>query len=118
MVPKAMPHPVSDLSILLRYRVSMSIFLFGLIVSGITAFPLLWELELLCSWFGVPDGIDAASLNGLQYWLAKIREGLRANHERYPFIAYGTDWLAFAHLVIAVFFIGPLIQPASHRWTL
>ncbi|MFT4637937.1 MAG: hypothetical protein ACI8T1_001253 [Verrucomicrobiales bacterium] len=26
-------------------------------------------------------------------------------YEAYPFMGYGTDWLAFGHLVIALFFI-------------
>ena len=29
----------------------------------------------------------------------------------YPWIAYGTDWLAFGHIVIAFFFVGPLLKP-------
>jgi hypothetical protein len=35
----------------------------------------------------------------------------------YPFLAYGTDWLAFAHIVIAVFFIGPLVKPKDYDTT-
>jgi len=31
-------------------------------------------------------------------------------------MAYGTDWLAFAHLVIAVAFLGPLRDPAKNIW--
>jgi hypothetical protein len=34
------------------------------------------------------------------------------------FLAYGTDWLAFAHLVIAVAFIGPLRDPVRNKWVL
>jgi hypothetical protein len=37
---------------------------------------------------------------------------------RYPFIAYGTDWLAFGHLVIALFLVGPLMQPVRNIWCL
>ena len=33
-----------------------------------------------------------------------------------PFIAYGTDWLAFAHLVIALAFWGPLRDPVRNVW--
>ena len=33
-------------------------------------------------------------------------------------MAYGTDWLAFAHLVIAVAFIGPLLDPVRNRWVI
>ena len=32
--------------------------------------------------------------------------------------AYGDDWLAFAHLVIAVAFIGPLRDPVRNKWVI
>jgi hypothetical protein len=32
----------------------------------------------------------------------------------HPWLAYGTDWLAFAHIVIAVFFIGPFVDPVQN----
>ncbi len=47
-----------------------------------------------------------------------MREGLEHRDRAYPFLAYGTDWLAFAHLVIAVFFIGPFREPTKHDWVL
>jgi hypothetical protein len=31
-------------------------------------------------------------------------------------MAYGTDWLAFAHIVIAVAFWGPLKDPMRNLW--
>ena len=34
----------------------------------------------------------------------------------YPFLFYGTDWLAFGHVVIALAFIGPLRNPWRNRW--
>jgi hypothetical protein len=33
-------------------------------------------------------------------------------------MAYGTDWLAFAHIVIAVAFIGPLRDPVRNIWVI
>lgn len=33
-------------------------------------------------------------------------------------MAYGTDWLAFAHLVIAVAFIGPFNDPLKNSWVI
>jgi hypothetical protein len=33
----------------------------------------------------------------------------------YPFLAYGTDWLAFVHLVIAVAFVGPFFDPVPDK---
>jgi hypothetical protein len=100
-----------------RFRAVLTLFLLGLIISGVTAFPLRWELNLLASWMGV-DAADPASLGGLKYWIAYVRSGLEQSYAGYPFLAYGTDWLAFAHLVIAVFFIGPLREPTRHDWIL
>jgi hypothetical protein len=31
-------------------------------------------------------------------------------------LAYGTDWLAFAHLVIAIAFVGPYLDPIRNKW--
>ena len=41
---------------------------------------------------------------------------LRDTNVKYPFLAYGYDWLAFAHLVIAVAFIGVLQDPVRNKW--
>lgn len=49
-------------------------------------------------------------------WLNRIAEALADTSARYPFLAYGTDWLAFGHLVIAVAFVGPYRDPVRNRW--
>ena len=109
----------SSASVLIfRFRIVMGFFITALVASGVTAFPLRWELSLLAGWFGIEPGTDPASLTGLRYWIAYVHEGLETSYGRYPFLAYGTDWLAFAHLMIAVFFIGPFREPARHEWTL
>jgi len=101
-----------------RFRWALTLFLFGLVLSGVTAFPLQWELKTLASWMGVDVELDLASLTGLKHWIAYVHTGLAQSYDAYPFLGYGTDWLAFAHLVIAVFFIGPLRAPTRHDWTL
>ena len=55
-------------------------------------------------------------LPGLTDWIERVRDGLEATDERYPFVLYGTDWLAFAHLVIAVAFYGPYRDPVRNIW--
>lgn len=99
-----------------KIRCSLIIFIVGLIISGLTAFPLLWELNILASSLGIPPNTSWTELNGLQRWVAYVQTGLKDTYSKYPFIGYGTDWLAFAHLIIAVFFIGPLIDPVKNRW--
>lgn len=97
-------------------RVSISVLMIGLVISGITAFPLRIELAFassvlhdspLITWF--PDAVG---------WVDRVSDALVDVDSRYPFIAYGTDWLAFAHLVIAVAFIGPLIDPVRNIWVI
>lgn len=101
-----------------RFRFVLSLFITGLIVSGITAFPLRWELNHAASWLGLEPSADLTALHGLKYWVAFVRAGVERSYAEYPFLAYGTDWLAFAHLVLAVFFVGPLREPERHDWIL
>ena len=44
-------------------------------------------------------------------WIDRVRDGLDSADAEYPFLLYGTDWLAFAHLVIAVAFYGVVRDP-------
>jgi len=103
---------------LLRVRILLAMFLVGLVASGITALPLEWEIDTLAAWMGIPAEAAPTPLDGLAKWIALVREGLHVTGEKYPFIAYGTDWLAFAHLMIAIAFIGPLVDPIRNVWVI
>ena len=103
---------------LFRYRLVLGLFIAALIVSGLTAFPLLHELELLARMLGIPASADLHSLTGLQFWIATVRDRLRDVHASHPWLAYGTDWLAFGHITIALFFIGPWRNPVPNAWVL
>jgi hypothetical protein len=91
-----------------RIRVLLWLFIAGLAISGATAIPLETELKFLTQWTG--------SETGLSHWFLKVRDALVETNAKHPFIAYGTDWLAFAHFVIAVAFIGPLRDPVKNVW--
>ncbi len=104
--------------LLRRYRLVLGCFIVGLILSGVTAFPLLTELRLLAALLGITHPADYASLTGLHHWIAYVLYGLEETNARFPFLAYGTDWLAFGHLCIAVFFIRPLWMPLESDWVL
>lgn len=88
----------------------LKFFIAGLVISGITAIPLETELELLTRIF--PAG------NFLGDWLDKVYTGLHTTNKEYPFLSYGYDWLAFAHLVLAILFIGPLKDPVRNKWVI
>jgi hypothetical protein len=103
---------------LLAYRLSLSLFIAGLVVSGLTAFPLLTELSILCRWLGIDDPAAYATTSGFRGWIAFVFFGLERTYAAFPFIGYGTDWLAFGHLIIALFFIGPFRDPIRNAWVL
>jgi hypothetical protein len=106
------------MSQLTKYRLVLGGFMLGLILSGVTAFPLVWEMRLLTSWFGIDPAFAPERYSGLAFWLAKVNRGLNETNAAYPWMAYGTDWLAFAHIAIAVYFLGPLFNPLKNEWVL
>lgn len=100
-----------------RIRFLLVAFIIGLVISGITAFPLVSELNLLHRWIGV--GSDVGNQwPALAGWISTVHAALTDIDTKYPFILYGTDWLAFAHLVIAVAFWGPLKDPVKNVWVI
>lgn len=102
-------------SVLLRFRVVLGFFVFGLLISGITAFPLLAEMRWLAQGLGVAEAGSPDGYEGITYWVLAVKCGLEDVYGQYPWMAYGTDWLAFAHIIIALFFIGPLVKPWEAR---
>ena len=96
-----------------RIRVLIGIVIIGLVISGLTAFPLQYESTLL------DDVARAAGLPGfVTTWTANVRAGLAHTYGDYPFIAYGTDWLAFGLFVIALFLVGAYQDQVRNVWIL
>jgi hypothetical protein len=102
--------------LLRRIRIWIVLFIVGLILSGITAFPLQFETGVLNRIFSVAPTAPATGEPALNTWLRRVHDGIMQTNRDYPFMAYGTDWLAFAHLVIAVAFLGPLYDPVRNKW--
>src|SRR5688500_4014560 len=105
-----------DEALIRRARALLLAFMAGLVVSGLTAFPLETELRWLTRVLGADAATTTAGEPGLLRWLVVVRDAVIDTNARYPFLAYGTDWLAFAHLVIAVAFIGPFRDPVRNSW--
>src|SRR4051812_1975184 len=105
-------------STLRKFRWALGLFMLGLILSGITAFPLQRELEQIVAARGLEQVSPSGADNGFDRWILTVRDGLNESYGKYPWLAYGTDWLAFAHIIIAIFFIGPFIDPVRNVWVL
>jgi hypothetical protein len=99
-----------------RIRFWLAIFIAGLVLSGVTAFPLETELRWFDSLLHTGFFRPIAQSTHLLAWVDRVLDGLSATNAHYPFLAYGTDWLAFGHLVIAVAFVGPYLDPVRNKW--
>ncbi len=95
-----------------RVRWLTALFILGLALSGATALPLETELNWLTGWLGA----DAQSGSSLLRWLDRVRTALVETNARHPFLAYGYDWLAFAHFMIALAFCWAWRDPLRCRW--
>jgi hypothetical protein len=102
--------------LLIRIRILVIFFIVSLVIWGITAFPLETEIKILSGILGILPDTPPEAYSGLRYWIAIVNEGLIQTNQHYPFLSYGTDWLAFSHLVIAVAFIGLYIKPVRNKW--
>jgi hypothetical protein len=85
-------------------------FMAALLVSGVTAMPVKTEIIFLYKW---TEDIDL-----IRPWMEKLHTGINETSGKYPFLFYGYDWLAFAHIVLAVLFIGPLKDPLKNKWVI
>jgi hypothetical protein len=101
-----------------RIRAILLFFVVALVASGLTAFPLRWEVDVLAGWVGVAPDAPPQAYAGLQNWIATVRQALDETYGKYPFMAYGTDWLAFAHIIIGLAFIGAVRDPVRNLWVI
>lgn len=85
-------------------------FIVALVVSGATAIPVEAELELATRLF--PTGTTVGD------WLDKVYWSVIHQNRNYSFLAYGYDWLAFAHFILAILFIGPYKDPERNKWVI
>lgn len=88
-----------------KVRISLSLFIVLLVLSGLTAFPLRSEMSFIMNHL---DWWPSFALP----WLHEVNVALSHTPDT---VLYGTDWLAFAHLVIAMFFIPVYINPPQHK---
>jgi hypothetical protein len=85
-------------------------FIVCLVISGATAIPVESELEFATRL--IPPGTIVGD------WLDKVYWSVIHQNRNYPFLAYGYDWLAFAHFMLAILFIGPLKDPVRNKWVI
>ena len=109
-------YPMAPLT---KIRLCLVLVMAGLFVAGVTAFPLLVEVNWISQWLaGSWASLDPALYDGLTRWILTVWEGLEVTYRDYPWLAYGTDWLASGHLMIMLFFILPYREPVRYEGVL
>ncbi|TKK70169.1 hypothetical protein FC093_05315 [Ilyomonas limi] len=96
---------------LTNIRALIAFFMLMLALSGITAFAPELELKWLLQFEG-------SMPSALYQWIQEVYNAISETNSKYPFLMYGYDWLAFAHLVIALVFIGPYKDPQKNIWVI
>ena len=81
-----------------------------LFLSRLTAIPVDVELSSLINLFSYHSAF--------YHWLEKVLLAYRSVNNQFPFLLYGYDWLAFAHFVLAILFIGPYRDPVKNIWVI
>jgi hypothetical protein len=97
----------------LRKKIRLLILLFatGLVLSGLTAFPIESQLAFANYHIHVLPEF-------LRNWVNQVYHAVQVTNNNFPYLSYGTDWLAFAHIVIAVAFFGPYNDPVRNIWVI
>lgn len=88
-----------------KIRTALAIFIALLLLSGITAFPLRCELDFLVKHKSLVPEL-------MRPWIDEIYDSLIKTPE---LVLYGTDWLAFAHIVISLFFVPLFFDPVKYK---
>lgn len=96
-----------EIKILRRW---MLFFIIMLFLSGLTAIPLEAQLELALKIVPYDSAVGQ--------WLYQVNDAVEHMINHYPFLSYGYDWLAFAHFVLAILFIGPYRNPVKNKWVI
>ena len=86
------------------------LFIVALFVSGLTAIPVDAQLSFLLK--------HLSAGTSLHLWIDKVLIAYREVNSNHPFLLYGYDWLAFAHFVLAILFIGPYKNPVKNIWVI
>jgi hypothetical protein len=99
-----------------RIRAWTLFFIIGLLISGATAVPIQSEVALGEALLGEDFAAGGRMPAQVAAWLRTVRDAVETTATHAPLMFYGTDWLAFGHVVVALAFIGALRDPVRNRW--
>ena len=86
-------------------RIHLLLFISLLAISGLTAFPIQTEIDFMVKNINYFPSF-------LQDWITSLYRDI---HNTPSVMFYGTDWLAFAHIIIGLFFIPVYLNPFMYK---
>jgi hypothetical protein len=95
-----------------RAKWMLGIVAVGLFLSGVTVWPAVPELKAAehIAWGDdQPTGVIGS-------FVSEAVEGLEQTGTDYSFMLYAHDWLAFAHIMLAIMFAGATRDPVRNKW--
>ena len=90
-----------------KIRQVVLVFIVLLVLSGVTAFPLVTEVNWMVA------NIQSFP-TFFHVWIYKVYDAVHATPS---IVLYGTDWLAFAHIIISLFFVGVYQDPIRNKFS-
>jgi hypothetical protein len=97
-----------------RVRALLVFYAGALIVSGLTAVPVEWEVRTVIA-VGWGDAAPGTSWwPAMHTFLSKVLTAAQDVGARYPFFFYGFDWLAFGICVLGLLFLGAVRDPVRN----
>lgn len=102
---------------LIHIRIWLVFFSTALIISGVTAIFAREGLRLLSPLFSQGSALKIF-WPFMAEWLSHVYQAIEETYDKYPFLAYGYDWLAFGHFIIAIPFIMAVGDPRRYSWVI
>jgi hypothetical protein len=102
---------------LFNVRFWLIFFSIALIISGVTAIFAREGLRLLSPLFAQGSTMQTFWPT-MAEWLSLVYQSIEDTYDKYPFLAYGYDWLAFGHFIIAIPFLMAVGDPRRYSWVI
>jgi energy-converting hydrogenase Eha subunit A len=98
-------------------RIWLMLFSTALIASGLTAIFAREGLRMLSPLFTQGSAFGAL-WPSMSEWLSLVFQAIEETYDKYPFLAYGYDWLAFGHFILSIPFLMAIRDPIRHSWVI
>jgi hypothetical protein len=98
-------------------KIWLILFSTALITSGLTAIFAREGLQLLSPLFAQGSTLYIF-WPSMAEWLSLVYQAIEETYDKYPFLAYGYDWLAFGHFIIAIPFLMAVRDPRRYSWVI